>query len=271
MKYSINMFVPLRITKTEILQLKRRIGVLPLPNQHIVSKEFYEAILRSVTDGRGVIDGSNLQNLNFPFASPHYDVFISYSHNDEDLALYLTAYLRHKRLNVFLDSTIWNSADGLLNAIDKQYSWAEDGIHYDVTKRNFTTSHVHAMLSMAMLEAIRRSECCLFIESPHSLTLKSGVETKTLSPWIYEEASYINTIQPTMPPRLMEPQLRLFCEGGDIRVQDSVDMQMKAQYRIDLTNFQHIVSTDLEGNDGTGILDAIYSKYNIRKPRVLWD
>lgn len=74
-----------------------------------------------------------------------------------------------------------------------------------------------------------------------------------------------------MHVRLMEPQLRLFCEGGDIRVQDSVDMQMKAQYKIDLTNFQHIVSTDLEGNDGTGILDAIYSKYNIRKPRVLWD
>ena len=263
------MFVPLRITIAEILQLKGRIGELLLPNQHQASRNFYKAILKSVTDRYGVIDGSNLQNLNFPFASPHYDIFISYSHNDEDLALYLTAYLRSKSLNVFLDSTIWNSADGLLNAIDRQYSWTEDRMHYDVTKRNFTTSHVPAMLSMAMLEAIRRSECCLFIESPHSLTLKSGVETKTLSPWIYEEASYINTIQPMIPPRLMEPKIRMFCEGGNIRVQDTENMQMKAQYKIDLTNFQHIISTDLEGNDGTGILDAIYSKYHIKKPRVL--
>lgn len=263
------MFVPLRITKAEIQQLKGRVGELPLPNQHLASQNFYKEILRFVTDEHGVIDGSNLQNLNFPFAHPHYDVFISYSHNDEELALYLTAYLRNKRLNVFLDSTIWNSADGLLNAIDRQYSWAEDRIHYDVTKRNFTTSHVHAMLSMAMLEAIRRSECCLFIESPHSLTLKSGVETKTLSPWIYEEASYINTIQPAMPPRLLKPQFRLFSEGGNIRVQDTENMQMKAQYKIDLTNFQHIVSTDLEGNVGTGILDAIYSKYGIKKHGVL--
>lgn len=265
------MFVPLRITKTEILQLKARNGALLLPSQHTVTKNFYEAILKSVTGKDGLIDGSNLQSLNFPFASSHYDVFISYSHNDEKEALYLTAFLRKKGLNVFLDSTIWNSADGLLEEIDQQYSWAKDGKHYDYVKRNFTTSHVHAMLSMAMLEAIRRAECCLFIESPHSLTLKSGVETKTLSPWIYEEATYINTIQPSLPPRMVKPQLRLFCEGGNIRIQDSMSRQLKAQYRIDLTNFQHIKSTDLEVGIGTGILDAIYKKYKILKPVPLWD
>lgn len=265
------MFVPLRITKAEILRLQGRIGVLQLPEQRMATRSFYQAILRSVTDEHGVIDGSNLQNLNFPFERSHYDVFISYSHNDEDIALYLAAYLRSKRLNVFLDSTIWNSADSLLDAIDKQYSWAEDNVHYDVTKRNFTTSHVHAMLSMAMLEAIRRSECCLFIESPNSITLKNGVETKTLSPWIYEEASYINTIQPTLPPRLIGSRIKFFCEGGNISIQDSISKQMRAQYRIDLANFQYIESADLAGNDGTGILDAIYDKYQIRRPRVILD
>lgn len=208
------MFVPLRIKKSEIVALKRRNGVLLYPRPKEASDVFYEAILESVTDQNGVIDGSNLQGMTFPFDSLNYDVFISYSHNDEAEAMYLATLLRKKGLKVFLDSTVWYSADGLLDAIDKKNSWADDNIHYDTTKRNFSTSHVHAMLSMAMLEAIRRSECCLFIESPHSLTLKSGIETHTLSPWIYEEATFINNMQPSLPPRMVGPQIKMFCEGG---------------------------------------------------------
>ena len=200
----------------------------------------------------------------------NYDVFISYSHNDEAEALYLATYLRNKGLSVFIDSTIWYSADSLLDAIDSKYSWADDQIHYDTVKRNFSTSHVHAMLSMAMLEAIRRSECCLFVESPHSLTLKSGIETHTLSPWIYEEATFINNIQLSIPPRMVKPELRIFCEGGKLRVRDSQN-HLKAQYVIDLTNFTHIKSDDLEVGVGTNILDTIYTKYKIKKPQVLWD
>lgn len=263
------MFVPLRIKKSEIVALRVRNGALLLPRPKEASDVFYEAILASVTDQNGVIDGSNLKRLTFPFDKAHYDVFISYSHDDEFEALYLATYLRGKGLSVFLDSTVWYSADGLLDKIDHKYSWADDKIHFDYIKRNFSTSHVHAMLSMAMLEAIRRSECCLFIESPHSLTLKSGIENKTLSPWIFEEATFINAIQPSLPPRLTEPHTRMFCEGGNIRVNDSAN-QLKAQYNIDLSNFKEIKSEGFEVNRGTAILDAIYSQYQIKKPRMLW-
>ena len=264
------MFVPLRINKTEIASLKRKKGFLLLPKPKAASEAFYKRVLNSVTGKDGTIDGSNLQGMIFPFDRRNYDVFISYSHNDEDEALYLATFLRNKGLNVFLDSTIWYSADSLLDAIDSKYSWADDHIHYDTIKRNFSTSHVHAMLSMAMLEAIRRSECCLFVESPHSLTLKTGIETHTLSPWIYEEATFINNIQPSLPPRLDKPELRVFCEGGNIRLRDSQN-QFKAQYTIDLTNFKHIKSEDLEVGVGTAMLDAIYNKYKIKKLQVLWD
>lgn len=262
------MFVPLRIKKSEIVALRARNRTLFLPRPNEASDVFYEAILASVTDNNGVIDGSNLKRLTFPFDKVNYDVFISYSHNDESEALYLATYLRRNGLSVFLDSTVWYSADGLLDKIDQKYSWADDNVHFDYIKRNFSTSHVHAMLSMAMLEAIRRSECCLFIESPHSLTLQSGIENKTLSPWIFEEASFINTIQPTLPPRLVEPYTRMFCEGGSLRIHDSSN-QLKAQYSIDLTNFKEIISEDFEGNTGTTILDKIYAKYQIKKSRVL--
>lgn len=263
------MFVPLRIKKTEIFALKARNGVLILPRPKEASGVFYEAILASVTDQNGVIDGSNLKGLTFPFDKANYDMFISYSHNDEPEALYLATYLRRKGLSVFLDSTVWYSADGLLDKIDHKYSMADDNVHFDYLKRNFSTSHVHAMLSMAMLEAIRRSECCLFIESPHSLTLESGIKNKTLSPWIYEEATFINTIQPSLPPRLTEPHTRMFCEGGSIRINDSAN-QLKAHYNIDLSNFKEVKSEDFEGDMGTALLDKIYAKYQIKKPRLLW-
>lgn len=263
------MFVPLRIKKTEIKLLQRRNPTLLLPKHKAASERFYKNILASVTDADGVIDGSNLQVLNFPFDKGNYDVFISYSHDDETEALYLATFLQKKGLSVFLDSTVWHSADGLLDAIDKKYSWADDHIHYDTVKRNFSTSHVHAMLSMAMLEAIKRSECCLFVESPHSLTLESGIKNHTLSPWIYEEATFINNIQPILPPRLVKSELRMFCEGGNIRIADSTSNQLKARYSIDLKNFKQIKSEDLETTVGTDILDNIYSKYNIKKTRKL--
>ena len=111
-------------------------------------------------------------------------MFIPYSHNDEKEALYLAFFLQKKGISVFLDSILWHSVGGPLDAIDQKYSWAFDHKHYDTVKRNFSTSHVHVMLSMAMLEEIKRYECCLFVESPHSMTLPSGIENHTLSPWI---------------------------------------------------------------------------------------
>ncbi len=38
---------------------------------------------------------------------------------------------------------------------------------------------------------------------------------------------------------------------------------------IDLTNFKHIKSEDLEVGIGVTILDAIYNRYQIIKPQVL--
>lgn len=264
------MFVPLKITKTEIDGLEQRNGKMLLPRPKEASDAFYKGILRRVTDEHGVIDGSNLQGIVFPFDKANYDVFISYSHNDEAAALYLATYLRSKGLSVFLDSTVWYSADGLLNIIDHKYSMAVDKVHFDYEKRNFSTSRVHAMLSMAILEAIRHSECCLFVMSPHSLTLQSGIETKTLSTWIYEEASFINNIQPSLPPRMVKPTLKMFSEGGSVQIKDSATNKLEAQYNIDLTNFHEVKSLDFEVRTGTAILDYIYAKYEIKKRKLLY-
>lgn len=82
------MFVPLQISQKEIDKLKYYAGKLSLPEIEKEQDEFYRGILSQVTKN-GAIDGSNLSQLAFPFADANYDVFISYSHNDEDAALYL--------------------------------------------------------------------------------------------------------------------------------------------------------------------------------------
>ena len=69
---------------------------------------------------------------------------------------------------------------------------------------------------------------------------------------------------------MVGPQIKMFCEGGNLRIEDSVSNQLKAEYNIDLTNFKRIVAEDLEAEVGTGILDRIYNKYNIKKRKPLF-
>lgn len=254
------MFVPAKISMEEVNLLPQYL----LPKNIETSDTFYEQILEQ-SKVNGKIDGSVLSNLTFPFAKDHYDVFISYSHNDESIANRLCAYLSHKGLSCFLDSTIWHSADALLNVIDHQYSWSEDEPGYfDYEKRNFSTSHVHTMLSMAMLEAIRRSEFCLFIESDNSVTLEEGIKDHTLSPWIYAENLYIRNINPELPERYKVRGLKTFSQGGILEQRESEGNDLKVEYHINLDDFIRVYSGDfMVIPSGTQILDNIYRRNGI--------
>lgn len=144
-------------------------------------------ILSEVTNADGIIDGEKLSDVWFPIVKK--DVFISHSHNDEDLALTIAGILDDIfGLSVFIDTTIWGSADGLLKAIDDKYCIEEDG-NYNYTKRNFSTSHVHAMLTTSIMRAMDQAEAIFFLNTSNSTyKLKSGFSKEhTLSPWIYEE------------------------------------------------------------------------------------
>lgn len=232
------------------------------------SQEFYEKILEACTNG-GVIDGADLSALNFPFDDNHdtpalYDVFISYSHLDEGKARYLYWFLTVQcNLHVFLDSTIWHSADLLLKAIDDRYCKNTTNNNYNYHKRNFSTSHVHTLLSMAMLNAIKRSECFLFIESDNSLTLKDGIQDHSLSPWIYQETEFANSLPKILPDRLMSKSIeKAFAitehlAGGGI---------LKMQHVLRTGKFHVLDVNDLKKMQelkGTNGLDNLYCQKGI--------
>jgi len=155
-------------------------------------------------DSNGVIDGEALQNACMPMPANKYDIFISHSHTEEDEAKKLAAYLKMRYgLECFVDGFVWGSCDNdILRPLDDEWSWLNAKKEsYSYKKRNYSTSLVHAMLSMALLEMIDHCECCIFVKPTTDLVV-SSIENCTTSPWIYEEITMFNKIEKRKPNRI---------------------------------------------------------------------
>lgn len=159
----------------------------------IVESTIGSSLKKYVKDG--VIDGTKLSGE--WFKTIESDVFISYSHNDEEIAMAVSGYLeREFGLNVFVDSLFWGSADALLKDIDDIYCKKDSG-EYDYQKRNFSTSHVHAMLSIAIIKIMDQSEVIFFLNTDNSVPRVDDtiMESYTQSPWLYEEIIFSSLLR----------------------------------------------------------------------------
>lgn len=196
----------------------------------LLEGEVTEAEIKSITDSKtvfkkkiqpliyprdGIIRGDTLKDSYFPsvqFDGTNYDVFISHSHKNVNEAYLLAAWLKKtKGITCFVDSFAWASADQLLKKIDDDFCYQKHTKTYNYRKRNFTTSHVHALLSMALLDTIQRSKYCIFIESSESVSLSSKLKKESLSPWLYEEIKYMQLFQPRKERKLFSEALEKAC------------------------------------------------------------
>lgn len=206
------MFVPFKTTRREIQNLLAHNTTASPIDVAGRTSDVYTELSKIIFGRNGVVDGTALQDFWFPTQEKEYDVFISHSHNDLGYAVNLASWLERRcGLRCFVDHFVWKSADDLLKRIDDVYTWEPERNVYDYDKRNFSTSHVHTMLSMAILDIIDCSECCIFIESDQSISLE-GIKTKTLSPWIYEELTYMKKGRITIPERYqhLSGQVRMY-------------------------------------------------------------
>lgn len=160
-----------------------------------------EKLLREVLED-GTIDGTALSSNYFPTLKR--DVFLSYSHKDKNLAYMVAGILStYFNLNTFIDSYFWGSADKLLKEIDDKYCWQKECNTYNYMKRNFSSSHVHAMLTASIMKAMDSAEIIIFLNTPNSVpdlkeTIdKDGYDEYTLSPWIYEEMLFSTMLKET--------------------------------------------------------------------------
>lgn len=192
------------------------------------------------------IDASQLINDWFPECKP--DVFISHSHTDEQTAKRIACWLeKNFKLTTFIDSTVWGNADELLKKLDNEYcvlSRDKKGNveTYNYRMRNFTTSHVHMMLSTALNDMIYASECVIFLNTPKSVQTTEIKGEKTKSPWIYSElktACIVEKINPReISTNILHREERIF--------QNSVKEGMTYNVGEQLTTFENLNSKILQ-------------------------
>ncbi len=152
--------------------------------------------LEDVTDENGTINGTLLQNNWFPVLS-QYDVFLSHYHDDKDLAIGLAGFLKSELgLNTFIDSCLWGYSNDLLRRIDELYCTKSDKTLFDYEKRNYSTSHVHMMLSAALSNMINECEAVFFLNSSNRNSIEKDIHDHcTMSPWVYHELVMSNLIK----------------------------------------------------------------------------
>lgn len=178
--------------------------------------------ISSFADGDGYLDGTKMQENWFPQIKA--DIFISHSHKDEKLAIALAGWLQETfGLTAFIDSCVWGYANELLKMIDDEYCYQKETNTYNYQKRNYSTSHVHMMLSVALSQMIDNTECLFFLNTPNSITPDPNIN-QTASPWIYSEIAMSRLI------RKKELQEYRIMEQNESLKTFSKDEKFKIQY-----------------------------------------
>lgn len=168
-----------------------------------IGQKYYEEVRDSIQSELGnfigidgTVDGTKLQEEWFPTKKGTFNIFLSHSHADEELAVSLAGYLKDRfNLNVFIDSCLWGYANNLLREIDEMYCRQSNGKFFDYDKRNYSTSHVHMMLASALLRMIDNCEAVFFLNTENSISIGEEIEKeRTASPWIYTELAMADRI-----------------------------------------------------------------------------
>lgn len=137
--------------------------------------------------GYDSINGSEIKNYCFP--NINADIFLSHSHKDCDLANALAGWIHEIfKLNVFVDSNVWENSGTLLEEINSRYSNKRYGYLYDHESCCKASEHVNTMLTLALHKMIDSVECVILLNTDNSVQVfGEKCFHSTYSPWIYSE------------------------------------------------------------------------------------
>lgn len=200
--------------------------------------EVQGCLSRYITED-GVINGSDLKE--HWFAISKKDIFISHSHKDIHKVKAFAGWLYENfGLEAFIDSCSWGYCDELLRKIDDKYCYNKKTKTYNYDLRNYTTSHVHMMLSTALSEMMDNTECIVFFNTPNSINMENELSEikrgqKTLSPWIYHELSMTTLLREAIPDRKKDI-LEHYAQRADEKLAISYDISKFLEGLITLTD-----------------------------------
>lgn len=195
----------------------------------------------------GSLSASKIEENWFPTIDA--EVFLSHSHQDEDLVIAFSGYLKNQfGINCFIDSCVWGYANDLLKQIDEKYcrnAKSTNGSYtYNYEKRNQSTSHVHMLLNGALAKMIDATESLIFINTPNSIEpsdVKDGA--KTASPWIYSEL-LMATIFPHRQLKYYRDHFQhsdgSHFEFSEKQLQIKYDVSIDKLYKLTMSDFKSI-------------------------------
>lgn len=202
------------------------------------TKESISDDLNKFTDLDGELQAEKIINNWFPNIDA--DIFLSHSHKDEELILGLSGWLKEEfGLTTFIDSVVWGYSDDLLRIIDDKYCQNAHGNTYSYLKRNRSTSHVHMMLSTALMGMIDKCEVFIFIETENSFIPSEYLEKEgyTESTWIYSELSLVDKIRKNIPDRVKN-------NIPYTPIKESLE-DFKIKYNANISNLETLTYNDL--------------------------
>lgn len=125
------------------------------------------------------------------------------------------------------------------------YSHDSNGTSFDYDKRNYSTSHVHMMLSIALSRMIDKCESVFFLNSENSISIAEEIsKERTASPWIYNELSLADMIK-IRPINCYRDEFLQFSHRAYDAVNESSSLQIKYEVDKILRSFISLSKYDL--------------------------
>lgn len=227
-------------------------------------KNYVQPKLKNYVLSEGTLDGNRIMDDWFPEVKSH--IFLSHSHSDIKNAIYISGVLYSKfKILTFIDSCVWGYSNELLKIIDNKYCKSESGETFDYDSRNYSTSHVHLMLSSALNKMIDNSEAVFFLNSSNSVSTRTITE-KTNSPWIFSEINTSKIIRKKTPIRLRKIT-KSFSDA--VMLNESQRSQLRIEYELELSHltdlslYQFNVWLQSYCHSPEDALDKLYTQHPI--------
>ncbi|RKS95597.1 hypothetical protein BC952_1290 [Flavobacterium limicola] len=259
-----NLKIPNELNESRLLTIGK--GILKITNECV--KESLDSYLLD----SGSLDGNKIIENWFPEFKSH--IFLSHSHKDEEKAIIIAGMLYDKfNILTFIDSTVWGYSNELLKKIDNKYCLQSNGEIYDYDKRNYSTAHVHLMLSTALNKMMDSSECLFFLNSPNSISTSTEINQRTNSPWIFSEIATSKIIRKQTPQRLKR-ETRLFSAKDLVIMNESEQIRFSVEYDLELSHLTELNNYDLQrwintqASSPENALDNLYNQHKIN-PKFL--
>ncbi len=213
-------------------------------NYNDLSDESREKLKKLVNSSQK-ISADEIKNILLP--QKHYDIFISHSHKDLNLAKRLADYLQNNcKVSCFIDSLYWGNIDGLQEELNKMHlrEDASTGKKYFNHQSTMEVAkHANMILASALTMMIDSCECVFFLNTDNSVI--SGIEVinknETYSPWIYHEVFTTSIIHRRKPG--LDTQKAIH-EHFQFR-NDAINQLPQFIYNLDLTGMANLDDNDI--------------------------